>query len=238
MSDPIDTWVLIAAGLIAHADERIEVEEWDIVVDLLDDRERPDLEAWLEILADPERVSAKFEALEPPSDREAAEAIAYRAWQIALADGEASEIEASVHARITDRLGIAAADAERLRAEWSALAARRGEVAVGLAAHLAHIDGALDPAEAAKFAEILERVPVSVARRLELGERLHAPPSLETLAESAAELPRDERLEILRTVAPMVRASARGDAEMAALHAFARLVDLDDAEVDRIVASR
>ncbi len=233
--DPVDTWILVCAGLMAHADGNLEVGEWDFVADLLDDAEGVDLDAWMPVLTDPQALSRRFEALEPPADPKAAEAIAYRAWQVALADGEASEVEASVHQRIADRLGVDAATAEAWRERWSELAARGGEIAVGLAACLAHVDGSLDPAEAVGFDEILERVPVSVARRVELGAYLHAPPDPSDLARRARELPEAERRRIVRCVAPMVRASARGRAEAEALVRFAEDAGLTAEEAWRIL---
>lgn len=137
----VDAWVLVCAGLVAHADGRLEVEEWDVVTELLEAAVAEDLSSYLDLLSDPEGLERRFEAMRPPDEMAAREVIAYRAWQVALGDGAVTEVEASVHQRICARLGIDEPTAENWRKTWSELAATRGEIAVGLAAVLAHLDG-------------------------------------------------------------------------------------------------
>ncbi len=226
----VDTWTLVAGGLVAHADERLEGQEWGHLVALLEVEDADaTLDTWLERLMDAEQLEAAFAKLPPLPAAADRERVLYRAWQVALSDGEASEVEASVHQRVAERLGVPAQQAEAWRAEWSRLAARRAELAVGIAAWLANLDGRLDAAEASQFTDLLERAPISVGRRLDLGEQLHAPPDLDDVVAQVVALPEDERLAVLRDLAPMVHASARGEQERAAYLQIARRFQVDEA---------
>ncbi len=226
----LDTWTLVAGGLVAHADEHMETQEWEHLVALLEVQpDGPALDEWLARLMDAQQLETVFAELAPLADPADRERVLYRAWQVALSDGEASEVEASMHQRVADRLGVAAEQAEAWRAEWSRLASRRAELSVGLAAWLANLDGRLDAAEASQFTDLLERAPISVGRRLDLGEQLHAPPALDDLVTQVAALPMDERLAVLRDLAPMVHASARGQQERAAYLDVARRFGVDEA---------
>ncbi|MCA9681705.1 MAG: hypothetical protein KC457_05885, partial [Myxococcales bacterium] len=58
-----------------------------------------------------------------------------------------------------------------------------------------------------------ERMPVPVARRVELSALLYMPPKLEELGERLAALGREGADAVLQEIGPLVQASARGDEE-------------------------
>ena len=132
---------------------------------------------------------------------------------MSLADGDGSDIEAAVHDRIADKVGVDADAAQALREGWNTRAAARAELVVAFAAALANLDGRMDPAEAVQFDALLERQPVSVSRRLQLAELLYNPPDVSELGLRVAAMELAEKEAVLYDIAPFVVASHRGDRE-------------------------
>lgn len=215
MLTPEQEWTLVACGLIAHADDMLEFGEWDQILRLIDATvDDDDLQPWLDMLGDRPALERRFAELEPPLPH-FAEDLLEQAWQMALADGSGSEVEVAVHDRIADKVGVEGARAQELREQWTRQAATRAELIIGFAAALANLDGRMDNAEAAQFDSLLERMPVSVSRRLELSALLYTPPKLDELGERLAALPSDSRESVLYEIAPLVQASHSGDRERA-----------------------
>ena len=210
---PEQEWTLVACGMIAHADDVLEIGEWDEIVRLVNARlDDDESEHWLGVLTDRATLETHFADLAPPPPI-FAEQLLRQAWHMALADGHGSDIEAAVHDRIAERVGVDADQAENLRQHWNQRAAARAELVVAFAAALANLDGRMDPSEAVQFDSLLERQPVPVSRRLELAELLYSPPEIDELAGRIAELEKEERESVLYDVAPIVSASHRGDRE-------------------------
>lgn len=199
--------------MIAHADDVLEVGEWDEIVRLvnarLDDEES---EHWLGVLTDRGQLETHFAELPPPAPI-FAEQLLRQAWRMALADGHGSDIEAAVHDRIAERVGVDGDAAQALRDDWNRRAAERAELVVAFAAALANLDGRMDPAEAVQFDALLERQPVGVSRRLQLAELLYNPPAIDALGDRIHGLDAEDKEAVLYDIAPFVSASHRGDRE-------------------------
>ncbi|NVB42395.1 hypothetical protein G6O69_31520 [Pseudenhygromyxa sp. WMMC2535] len=220
---PEQEWTLITCGLIAHADDMLEFGEWDQILNLIDARvEDEAMQPWLDMLGDRRALERRFLELEPPLP-DFAEVLLEQGWRMALADGAASEVEAAVHDRVAERLGVSAERAAALRADWTKDAAARAELVIAFAAALANLDGRMESAEAAQFDSLLERMPVSVARRVELADLLYAPPELGALGDRLVALGADARLSVLRDIAPLVSASHSGARERALFFELAEL---------------
>lgn len=233
---PEQEWILVASGLVAHADDVIEVGEWDQVLRLVDGKlDDADTEAWLDILADRGQLEQRFKGLDPVPGA-MAKGVLERAWDMALADGAASEVEIEVHDRVAERLGVDLAEAETWRAAWNDRAAQRAELVVAYAAIMANLDGQLDAGEAAEFDTLLERMPVPVARRVELAASLHQPPELDELVGRLAALETESRRAVLAEIAPMVHASRRGEREKTAFMELAKGVGLTAAEAEHMLS--
>jgi len=212
---PEQEWTLVACGLVAHADEVLEVGEWDRVLRMVDGLlDAGELDGVLSMLSDRSALEARFAALPPPLPA-FAETVLRQCWHMALADGHISEFEAAVHDRIAEKVGIDAETASRLREAWTQAAAARAELVVGCAAALANLDGRMDSDEAVQFDTLLNRQPLSLGRRAELSVLLYEPPALEELSRRAATLQTDERELLLHDLAPIVQASRRGERERA-----------------------
>ncbi|MFV8753430.1 hypothetical protein ACNOYE_23005 [Nannocystaceae bacterium ST9] len=212
---PEQEWTLVACGLIAHADDMLEFGEWEQILRLIDGSvDDEGLQPWLDMLGDRRALEKRFAELDPPLPF-FAEELLDRAWQMALADGSGTEVEAEVHDRIADKLGVATERAAELRGLWTRKAGERAELVVAFAAGLANLDGRMDSAEAAQFDSLLERMPVPVARRVELAALLYAPPDLGELGLKLAGLDEDAREAVLQEIAALVDASSDGTRERA-----------------------
>jgi hypothetical protein len=223
MLTPEQEWILVACGMIAHADDMLEFGEWDQILRLIDANvDDEQLQPWLDMLGDRPTLERRFAELEPPLPFFAEELLEH-AWRMALADGSGSEVEAAVHDRIAEKIGIDLEQAQAWRDRWTAQAAARAELVVGFAAALANLDGRMDSAEASQFDSLLERMPVPVARRLELQMLLYMPPKLDDLGRRLAGLEPDARESVLYEIAPLVLASERGDRERQVFFELAEL---------------
>ena len=235
MLTPEQEWTLVACGLIAHADDMLEVGEWDQILRLVDARvDDEQMEPWLDLLGDRPALEKRFAELPPPLPH-VAEELLELAWRMALADGSGSEVEAHVHDRIAEKVGIDPEQAQRLRERWTAEAGVRAELVVSFAAALANLDGQLDNTEAAQFDSLLERMPVPVARRLELSMLLHMPPKLDALGGRLAGLEPDVRESVLYEIAPLVQASHQGTRERAVFFELAKLAAVTEERAQQLL---
>lgn len=230
---PEQEWTLIGCGLVAHADDILEVGEWDrllrLVEGCLDEDEQ---EEWLALLTDRGALEKRFDDLAPP-DAGFHEELLRQCWGMALADGHGSEVESAVHDRIADKLGVAPDRADELRTAWTQKAFKRAELVVAFAAAMANLDGRMDNEEAVQFDALIERLPLPVNRRLDLSAMLYQPPSMDTLAEQLALAEPTEREAVLEDIVPVIRASSRGERER---DAFLDLADRAGVARERALA--
>ncbi|MCX4239958.1 hypothetical protein [Paraliomyxa miuraensis] len=232
---PEQEWTLTACGLVAHADGIVEAGEWDRVLWMLDERLGDDAAtAWSELLADRARLHAHMESLAPPMPF-FAEGILEKAWRMALADGEGSEQEATVHDALAERMGVPGPEAAHLRAQWLRQAHRRSELVAGFAAILANLDGRLDPAEAAVLDAILERLPVEPERRPALVALRDHPPPLDEVVGELMRMDAEERSIALLALVPVVHANDDGERERALFLEVAERVAIGPTEAQRML---
>jgi uncharacterized tellurite resistance protein B-like protein len=230
---PEQEWTLVACGMIAHADDVLEIGEWDEIVRLMNARiTDEEQEKWLAVLTDRAMLESHFADMSPPPPI-FSETLLRQAWHMALADGDGSDIEAAVHDRIGERIGVAPEQVAQWRTLWNERAAARAELVVAFAAAVANLDGRMDSAEAAQFDTLLERQPVSVSRRLQLAELLYSPPPLDAIGSRISEFDTEEREAVLYDIAPIVNASHRGEQER---EAFLKLADAAAIPRDRAEA--
>jgi tellurite resistance protein len=232
---PEQEWTLVACGLIAHADDMLEFGEWEQILRLIDASvDDEGLQPWLDMLGDRRALEKRFAELDPPLPF-FAEELLERAWQMALADGSGTEVEAEVHDRLADKLGVSTEHASELRKTWTREAGERAELVVAFAAALANLDGRMDSAEAAQFDSLLERMPVSVARRVELAALLYAPPDLAELGRRLGGLGEDARETVLQEIAVLVDASSDGTRERAVFFELAERAAIPRERAERML---
>lgn len=208
---PEQEWSIVACGLIAHADGELTAGECDPVLAVIDERLPPDLRAkWTAILLDREALERHLEDLPPPLPL-FCEELLERAWSIALADGEGSEAEREVFMLIADTLGIEREEVARWRETWDRRAAQVAREKACFAALLVHADGVIDPEESQRFNALIERLPVPASEKPQLQAYLQHAPQVAEVKTRLAGLPRERRIEVLRSIAPLVYASSQAE---------------------------
>jgi len=232
---PEQEWTLVGCGLIAHADEILDIGEWDEVLRYVGATlSEVDQQVWMEILSNQEQLEQRFAELTPLAPTEGEELLR-RCWQMALADGTGSDIEATVHDRIARRLGLDLDLVARMRDAWTVQAHARAELTVSLAAMFVNLDGHLDFHEAIHFDNLLERLPIPVGRRVELSELLHTPPTFDALVDRLLALDTGERMRALHSLVPLLRASRRGGRERELFFQLSRKVLGPQEGVERLL---
>ncbi len=232
-----EEWTVVASGLIAHADEILERGEWDTILSFLGDSlSVEERETWLEVLADQGLLEDRYAALvDPPA--EFVDELLRRCWRVALADGEGSDIEESVHDRIAMRLDADLDRVDALRRKWTSDAEAKAAATLALAAVFVNLDGVLDFHEAVHFDELLGRSPVPIGRRVELAALLNDPPSVDDVVAQLNQLTLGERLEALGELVPLVRASLRKQEEQAAFVNVMTRAGVQGEAAEKLIAS-
>jgi len=232
---PEQEWTLAACGLVAHADGIVEAGEWDRVLWMLDERiGDDDASAWIDLLADRERLRAHVDGLAPPMPF-FCEAILEKAWRMALADGEGSPQEAAVHDELAAALGTDATAAAELRERWLAQAHRRSELVAGFAAILANLDGQLDPSEADAYDQLVQRMPLPAERREALKALRDEPPSVEHIVGELMAMDPEERGIALLALVPLLQAGGERARERALFVDVATRVAISAQEIERML---
>lgn len=207
MLTPEQEWTLVACGLVAHADGILKDGECDQVLAMIDERLSPDdQDRWIALVASREALEAHLKEL-PPILPLFHEPLLERAWAMALADGDINAAEIEVVEHIANMAGASPEDLANWRDRWTSTAATLAEHKASFAALLIHRDGTIDDAEALRFQALIAKMPVPAARRVVLARMLKKAPSIEHVGARLAALPRSQRVEILRAIAPLVSAS-------------------------------
>ncbi len=231
-----DRWTIVCCGLIAHADEVVDIGEWDAVMRMVPSSiSTEQRNYWAEVLSDQERLEEIFADLEPVPAGFARELL-WRSWQVALADGAGSDVEESQHDRVAVRAGIELEQAFTWRNEWTEQAAAYARIAVSLAAVFVNLDGRLDFHEAVHFENLLARMPVSLGDRSELMSMLTEPPELDDVVASLRELPESQRRAALHELAPLVRESHRAQRERDEFFDLAERIGVSKEDATQLLA--
>lgn len=209
---PEQEWILVACGLIAHADGDLKEGESDLILAMLEERlDEDEHSRWLDLLRDLDGLRAAFQELPPPLPAFTEQTLE-KAWAMALADGDASPAEVAVMEEIAAQLGVSARELAGWRRQWTEQAADLGEHIAAFAAVMIHHDGVLDADEIDQYRALLDRLPLAPARRDALAaEYLQRAPKLDHVGARLAALPRERRFAVLRAIAPLVSASSRAD---------------------------
>ncbi len=206
---PEQEWSIVACGLIAHADGELTAGECDPILAVIDERLPANIrEKWTNILLDREALQQHLVDLPPPLPL-FYEELLERAWSIALADGAGSAAEREVFDMIADTLGIDLEQVAGRREKWDREAAQIAEEKACFAALLIHADGVVDPEEALRFRGLINRLPVEQERKVAYLEYLAHAPDLASVKTRLAAYPRERRIEVLRSIAPLVYASSQ-----------------------------
>ncbi len=235
---PEQEWIVAACGLIAHADGQVSPAESTQILAMLDERLDPaEHDHWLALLLDPVTLRRTFAELPPPLPA-FTEPLLEKAWTMALANGQAGPAELRELEQIAASIGVDDRELSHWRTQWTANATELAEHTAAFAAVLIHHDGTVDPEEAARLHELLDRLPLPRERRQNLGEQLLvAAPALDHVGATLAALPRERRFAVLRSLAPLVAASSRPDLGRAFFLDLARSAAIANDVAERLLSS-
>ena len=225
-------WILIACGLIAHADGHLDGNEVERLMSMVDDQIPADEYAdWLDLLGDREALEARYAALpEPPASQH--RSLLEEAWTMAMVDGTRNTEELLVLTRIAERLGVDPMQLEFWREAWTQAEREYAVRVAELAALCLGGDKPLFEDDHSPFLDMIQRLPTSNDERERLGTLAHQPPGdRDELARALAALPRPRRVQAFRLVAALVRGSVDSDAaneRFAEIARTAGLIHLDE----------
>lgn len=215
-------WLLVACGLIAHADGEIDGNEAERLMAMVDDRIPPDDYAqWLGIVGDHGQLAHLYAELPlPPPEQH--RALLEEAWTMAMVDGERNTEELVVLTGIAERLGVEPVQLEFWREAWS-----RGErefAATCARTCLWALGGgeAIFEADHSPYLDLVERLPTSHEERAKL-RALASAPSIDrdALVRELASLAKPKRIRLFRLIGPLVRDAAQADQAHARARALA-----------------
>jgi uncharacterized tellurite resistance protein B-like protein len=212
---PETEWILVACGLIAHADGVLDGNEVERLMAMVDDRiPQEDYAEWLDIIGDKQRLEARYAALaDPPSAQH--RTILEEAWHMSMVDGDRNSSELVVLARIAERFGVEPMQLEFWRAAWTEAEQEFSNRVAELAALSLGGGQAVFEDDHSAFLDLMEQLPTSNDERQRLGAIATSPPNppldVDALARALAGMPRGRRLQAFTMVASVVRHSVDRD---------------------------
>jgi len=225
-------WILVACGLIAHADGVLDGNEVERLMAMVDDRIPPDDYAeWLDIVGDKQKLEARYAALANPPVAQH-RAILEEAWAMAMADGERASSELVVLARIAERFGVEPMQLEFWRSAWTQAEQEFSHRVAELAVLSLGGGEAVFEDDHSAYLDLMERLPTSNEERQRLGALATSSPNppldTDALARALAGMPRARRMQAFSFVAPLVRHSVDSDNARARFEQIGRAAGLLD----------
>jgi uncharacterized tellurite resistance protein B-like protein len=229
---PETEWILVACGLIAHADGVLDGNEVERLMAMVDDRiPEDDYAEWLDIIGDQAQLEARYANLaNPPASQH--RPILEEAWAMAMVDGERNAHELIVLARIAERFGVEPMQLEFWRTAWTSAEQEFSNRVAELAALSLGGGEAVFEDDHSAFLDLMERLPTSNDERQRLGTLGTVPPTpaleVDTLARALAGMPRSRRVQAFTLVAPLVRFSVDRDNAAGRFESIGRAAGLLD----------
>ena len=210
-------WKLVAAGLMAHADQVMTGEECERLMMLVeqdvDDDEYAD---WLALVSDPDKLRAMFESLDPP-DAGSHRTVLEEAWLMAVVDGERHEDEVAMLSTIAERMGVESVQLEFWREAWTQAQSERAETTVRALARLLG-DG---PEDGKLLDAVLFELPTTTEHRDALAAIAKVEQSREDVARRIGALSKPLRRDVIHRLAEAANKSADPDGAKGELAAIA-----------------
>ncbi|KIG16911.1 hypothetical protein DB30_04073 [Enhygromyxa salina] len=210
---PETEWVLVASGLIAHADDELDGNEVERLMAIVDEQiPEEDYSDWLALIGDKAKLEARYAALPNPPEAQH-RVVLEQAWTMAMVDGDRSASELVVLVNIAERFGVDPVQLEFWRAAWTEaeqeLSLRVAEFAVVCLSG----NELLFEDDHSLFLDLIARLPTTHDERERLGALANEPPvDSAELARALAAMPRIRRLQVFNMVAPLIRDAVGAEA--------------------------
>ena len=227
---PETEWILIACGLIAHADGVLDGNEVERLMGMVDDLIPEDEYGdWLGLIGDRERLEARYAAMPNPPESQH-RMILEEAWTMAMVDGTRDATELVVLARIAERFGVEPLQLEFWREAWTTAEQEFSIRVAELAMWCLGGGESLFEDDHSPYLDVMERLPTSSEERVRLGELATKPPVTdpEDLARNLAALPRTRRKHAFAFVVPLVRFAVEGESAKERFEAIGKKAGLLD----------
>ena len=228
---PETEWVLVACGLITHADGTLDGNEAERLMAMVDDRiPEDDYADWLSAIANKDELEARFAALpDPPPEQH--RPVLEEAWTMAMVDGERNTEELLVLTRIAERFGVDPMQLEFWREAWTRNEQDFSTSVAALAVEVLGGGSALYEDDHSPFLDLVERLPTSQEERERLGSLASVPAGdAEEIARALAAMPRSRRVAAFALVAPIASAAVEADQARARFVEIGRTAGLLDVE--------
>lgn len=220
-------WKLVAAGLMAHADQVMTGEECERLMMLVeqdvDDDEYAD---WLALVSDPDKLRALFESLDPP-DADSHRTVLEEAWLMAVVDGERHEDEVAMLSTIAERMGVESVQLDFWREAWTTAQSERAETTVRALARLLG-DG---PEDGKLLDTVLFEMPTTIEHRDALAAIAKVEQSREDVARRIGALSKPLRRDVIHRLAEAASKSADPDGAKGELAAIAAESGMPEDEI-------
>jgi tellurite resistance protein len=205
-------WILVACGLIAHADGVLDGNEAERLMAMLDDRiPEDDYSDWLSAIGDRAELEARYAGLaNPPPEQH--RAILEEAYIMAMVDGERNTEELVVLTRIAERFGVEPVQLEFWRAAWTHNEQEFTHAVATLAAMVLGGGQPLFEEDLSPFLNLVQHLPTSQDQRERLAGFATTPPTdAAELGRVLAGMPRGRRVQAFGLVAPLLSSSVEFD---------------------------
>ena len=227
MALPLSTqWKLVAAGLMAHADDVMTGEECERLMFLVErDVDGDEYADWLGIVSDPDKLRALVQSL-PELPASAHREVLEEAWLMAVVDGERDDSEVAMLEEIAQRLGVESVQLDFWREAWTAAQSDRAETTIRTLATLLELE-----TDAAVLESVLHLLPTTHDHRSALRAIAAIPQARADVVRRIAALSKPLRLDVTQRVALGVAQLADPARAWADLRAIAGEAGLTDDEI-------
>lgn len=231
-------WILVACGLIAHADGVMDGEECGRLMNWLDDGlDDGDYTEWLVKLGDKLELQVKLAELQPLDEADR-EVVLREAWGMAMVDGERCDAELRVLGQIAEQLGMDRETLEAAQAQWVEEEKVFARAVAGAAAGVLGGGDPLGDDAVEVFKSVLLALPTVDAEREVLAGLAKAPPGEDAVLADLQVMPGPVVGRALRVVASYAVDHRIGPAARARFEALAGALGFSAEQVSAMLGSR
>ncbi|MEM6994723.1 MAG: hypothetical protein AAF721_29690 [Myxococcota bacterium] len=222
-------WKLVAAGMMAHADQVMAGEECERLMALVEEEVDGDEYAeWLGTVSDPDKLAAALDAL-PALPSDSHRAVLEEAWLMAVVDGVRDEAEVKMLETLGERLGVESVQLEFWREAWTQAQSDRAETTIrALATLVGEEDEGL-------VSTVLFEMPTTHEHRDALAVIAKTPQARDEVVRRMTALSKPLRRDVVSRLARAVGQCSRIDEARAELSAIAADAGLTEAEIASVL---
>lgn len=238
MALPLESqWVLVAAGLMAHADRVLAGEECERLMMLVEqDVDGEEYAQWVSAVGEPDRLRTLLEGLQPPQ-AQSHRTILEEAWLMAVVDGERVEAENAMLETISDRLGVERVQLDFWREAWTQSQHDRAEACARALAFVLGDGGPPLPEDASMSESLVLGLPTLQPHRDALTSVVRAPQDHADVLRRLTALSKAGRRGVIARLAEVSEDATRRADVCGRIRALAEAAGLLEAEIEKLVGA-